>query len=203
MKISILGTGPVAQAIGSGLAAVGHEVAYGSRTPDRKTLNLPVVSIDNAAAQGEIVINALPGRLSVEILSSLEESLRGKILIDVANAVTDKFELKYPNASLAAALQNALPETRVVKTLSTINASVMAKPSVLAGRGSVFLSGNDDSAKSTVARLLTDLGWTDEAQEDLGDITSARGPEHYFFLAVGIGGVVGRPEYSIAVVRAA
>ncbi len=149
------------------------------------------------------MVSALPGERSVEILSGLEESLRGKILIDVANAVTERFELKYPNASLAAALQDALPATHVVKTLSTISASVMANPTVLAGHSSVFLSGNNENAKATVAGLLADLGWAEADRVDLGDITSARGPEHYFFLAVGIGGFVGRPEYGIAVVRTA
>lgn len=63
--------------------------------------------------------------------------------------------LMYPNSSLAEALQQALPGISPT----------------------VFLSGNDESAKALVQDLLGELGWAPDRIEDLGDIRTARGPE--------------------------
>jgi hypothetical protein len=105
----------------------------------------------------------------------------GKILIDVANAVTPAFELAYPNDSLGRKLQEALPDARVVKTMNTAAMTLFTDPHSLPP-SSVFLSGDDDQAKATVAGLLRDLGWTDDGITDLGGIDTARGPESYFHL---------------------
>ena len=53
----------------------------------------------------------------------------------------------------------------------------MVDPRILATPPTVFLSGDDDDAKKTVLGLLTELGWPAEWIIDLGDITTARGPE--------------------------
>lgn len=53
----------------------------------------------------------------------------------------------------------------------------------LVGNGdhTVFLSGNDPKAKAQVTELLQELGWHDIL--DLGDISTARGPEMMFAIA--------------------
>jgi predicted dinucleotide-binding enzyme len=61
--------------------------------------------------------------------------------------------------------------------------AAMTGPESRAAESTVFLSGNDDAAKETVAGLLSDLGWSRENQLDLGDISTARNAEHYSFLA--------------------
>ncbi|MEJ1229394.1 MAG: hypothetical protein WDM88_00305 [Galbitalea sp.] len=57
----------------------------------------------------------------------------------------------------------------------------MTNPAVIAPT-TVFLSGDDEGAKRLVGGLLEDLGWGRDSQLDLGDISTARGPEHYFLL---------------------
>jgi hypothetical protein len=44
----------------------------------------------------------------------------------------------------------------------------MTNPKALNGPSTVFLSGDDASAKQTVAELLTDIGWPEHYQLDLG-----------------------------------
>jgi hypothetical protein len=56
---------------------------------------------------------------------------------------------------------------------------VMASPEVTDAPPSVYLSGNDDQAKRTVAGLLGELGWQPDWIVDLGDVRTARGPEAF------------------------
>lgn len=112
-------------------------------------------------------------------------------MLDLANAVTQAFELAYPNASLGQALQKALPDAKVVKSLNTLGAPLMVNPSAI-GPSTVFLSGDDAEAKRTVAGLLGDLGWPEDAILDLGAIASARGAQHYFLLFAAIWQATGR-----------
>jgi predicted dinucleotide-binding enzyme len=76
----------------------------------------------------------------------------------------------------------------------------MADPSLVAGgEHTVFLSGNDEHAKAQVTELLRSFGWKDIV--DLGDITTARGPEMYLPLWVRLWGALGTGTFNISVVR--
>jgi 8-hydroxy-5-deazaflavin:NADPH oxidoreductase len=193
--ITILGSGRVGSNLAAHLARAGHNITIGTRNPTdpRPTWATPDMTItDHVAAIGasEIVINATPGESTVERLSGLTEELAGRILIDVANAVSHDsaggVTLVYPNSSLAEQLQQALPGTRVVKTLNTMLFSVMTDPHVTKTAPVAFLSGNDDDAKAVSIALLGDLGWPTEWIENLGDITTARGPEAFMLLVPSI-----------------
>jgi hypothetical protein len=184
MKIAVLGTGNVGTALADGLLDAGHDVVLGARDPSGKDGFAPkVLPVQEAIAFGEAVIAAVPGNASQEILREYSDALAGKLLIDVGNAFSPAFELIYPNASLGAALQEQFPDTRVVKTLSTMPVAAMTGSESRAAESTVFLSGNDSAAKETVSGLLSDLGWSKENQVDLGDISTARSAEHYSFLA--------------------
>jgi 8-hydroxy-5-deazaflavin:NADPH oxidoreductase len=90
-----------------------------------------VATFAAAAAQAEIVINATHGMASLAALPTAgAENLQGKILIDVANELD--FSQGMPPKSLAAdttslgeKIQAAFPNTKVVKTLNTMNCAVM------------------------------------------------------------------------------
>jgi predicted dinucleotide-binding enzyme len=186
-NIAILGSGRVGSTLAKKLAAAGHSVTIGSRNPSETAEKLADAKINVAAPQNavtaaDIVVNATPGESSVERLAAMSDALAGKVLIDVANATARGDDgmpsgLAYPNSSLAEHLQEALPETRVVKTLNTMLFMVMVDPRSLRVPPVAFLSGNDADAKATAVALLGDLGWPADWIEDLGDITSARGPE--------------------------
>jgi hypothetical protein len=87
----------------------------------------------------------------------------------------------------------------VVKALNTINCIVMVDPASVPGDHVVFVCGNDDGAKARTRELLAEFGWTGERVIDLGDITAARGTEHYLMLWLRLMGVVGGPNFNIAV----
>jgi 8-hydroxy-5-deazaflavin:NADPH oxidoreductase len=205
MKIAILGTGNVAQALARRWSQAGHDITYGSRDAASKdgTLDAPVVSLADAVAGSDVVVNATPGAASlVMVVSTGPEVFAGKVLIDVANAGTPTFELVYPNSSLGEKLQEALPAAKVVKTMNTAAMSVMTEPAALPP-SSVFVSGDDAGAKATVASLLTDFGWPDGSIVDLGGIRSARGPEHYFLMFVALMQSLGGPAFNIRLITEA
>lgn len=190
-SIGILGSGRVADTLAAKLAEVGHDVTIGTRTGTRPAAwtgpDLTFADHETAIRRASVVINATPGDTALERLAALREPLGGKILIDVSNATQRGADgmpgtLRYPNGSLAEHLQDALPGTRVVKTLNTMFFTVMANPGSLSVPPTVFLSGNDADAKAVVRELLTDLGWLPGWIMDLGDVTSARGTEALMLL---------------------
>lgn len=206
MRIGLLGTGNVAHALAHGWEAAGHDVLLGSRHPDeRKDLGLPVAGLDETAAHAEVLVNATPGNVSVELLRSIgAPALAGTLLIDVGVGMSDDYsELSHPNSSLGEQIQAAFPDTPVVKTLCTMDATAMTSPQGLAGPSTVFLSGDDTEAKRSTGELLTDLGWPPESRLDIGGITSARGQEHFAFLFMGIANGLGSHTFNIQVVAKA
>jgi predicted dinucleotide-binding enzyme len=201
MKIGILGTGHVAGLLAAAWQKAGHEITLGSRDPGSKQLDFAVDTLAGTARGADVVVNAIIGSAAVQTISSIDsEVFDGKPVIDVTNALTPGFELVYPSSSVAAQLQQALPGAHVVKTMNTAAMTLMTNPASIAA-SSVFLSGDDDNAKSQTAGLLTDLGWSSGDIVDLGGIDTAGGPEHYFFLFFRLAGALKSEAFNIRVVK--
>ncbi|MFF5922396.1 NADPH-dependent F420 reductase [Streptomyces flavochromogenes] len=211
MRIGILGTGNVGRALASAWARAGHDVVLGSRRPDApellaelKELTASGLRVDGpagAAAHAEVLVNATPGTASVALLRTIgAEVLADRIILDVGVGFLEDGSLSHPGVSLGEEIQQAFPETRVVKTLCTIDRKVMIAPDSLEGPATVFLSGEDAEAKKVVRGLIGDLGWADDALLDLGGIATARGQENFALLFIGIAGATGTYEFGVRVV---
>ena len=135
-----------------------------------------------------------------------EGNLAGVVLLDVSNPLD--FSQGFPPTlavkdtdSLGEQIQRAFPEARVVKTLNTMTAELMARPRQLAdGQHTVFVSGDDSDAKSVATGLLTSMGHTDVI--DLGGIATSRGTEMFLPLWLRMMGALGTAMFNIKVVRA-
>ena len=198
MRIGVLGTGMVGQAIAGRLEALGHDVHVGSRTEGDGA-----VVFADAAAHGELLFNCTSGAASLEALAAAgERNLAGKTLIDVSNPLD--FSSGGPalfttsTESLGERIQAAFPDTRVVKSLNTVNCNLMVDPASLPGDHVIFVCGNEEAAKAQARDLLGELGWPPERVIDLGDITGARGAEMYVMLWVRLWGVVGSAHFNVA-----
>lgn len=201
MKIAFIGTGTAANKLAARWAEAGHEIVFGSREPEGKESPYPVHSHADAVADAEVVVNAVPGTAALDTFTAVgDEALAGKILLDIANAITAKGELLYPNGSLGQELQAALPSARVVKTANTAYIGLIAKPEGYADAGMLFISGDDPDAKAVVRGLFRDLGWTDEQLLELGGIDTARAAEHYFLLFMSLLRVSGGPRFNVRIV---
>jgi predicted dinucleotide-binding enzyme len=226
MKIAILGTGTVGRTLAGALSGLGHDVVVGTRDPQHTLArsgpdamgappfsewhvanqHISLETFADAAAAGELVVNATNGAGSLDVLSAVgSENLAGKVLMDVSNPLD--FSQGMPPVlnpvntdSLAERLQAAFPDARVVKTLNTMNAGLMVDPGRLnGGDHSVFVSGNDATAKAAVAELLRELGHRDII--DLGDITSARGAEMMLPVWLRLWSTLGTPVFNFKIVR--
>ncbi|MDH3545560.1 MAG: NAD(P)-binding domain-containing protein, partial [Gammaproteobacteria bacterium] len=166
--IAIIGTDAVANALGPEFAALGHEVIYGSRNPNRdKVRQLVMRTGENAAAMGqaeaaasaEIVVLAVPWDVIEEVVNNLGD-LSGKIIIDPTNprAVGDDGLRWYAReSSNAELLQQWAPGAFVVKAFNTMSADTMSDPATAGGPVSVPIVGNDPGAKETVAALIAGM----------------------------------------------
>lgn len=206
MKIGVLGTGMVGDAIASKLVALGHEVMMGSREATnqkaaawarRVGIRAKCGTFADTAAFGDLLFNCTHGASSLEALRAAgEEHLGEKVLVDVANVLPH--EERGPQ-SLGEMIQKAFPRTKVVKALNTINCQLMVDASRVAGSHTVFMSGNDAGAKKTVRELLGAFGWEDVI--DLGDIGTARAAESYLSLWLALWKTLGTADFNIKVAR--
>ena len=226
VRFGILGTGVVGKTLAAQLAGLGHEVMVGTRDPEKTTSRTepeaygnppfgswqeehPEVKLgtfEEAAAHGEMVVNATAGGVSLEALELAGEgNLNGKVVMDVSNPLD--FSQGMPPTlavsntdSLGEQIQRRFPGAKVVKTLNTMNAYLMVDPAQLAGADhTVFVSGNDAEAKQAVTELLESFSWTDVI--DLGDITTARGTEMLLPVWLRLFGALRKPVFNFKIVR--
>ena len=223
MKIGIIGTGVVAQTVGAKLIELGHDVVLGTRDPkkldDKKMFattlrewleavgnRARIVTFREAAAHGDLLVNATGGLVSLEALGRAEAgSVGSKTLVDIANEIDHSKGMPpavraSQDSCLAEKIQAAFPNLRVVKTLNTVGAPVMVNPKAVGGGDhTVFVSGNDKQAKAEVTALLRSFGWSDVL--DLGDVSSARGPEMYMAMWIRLWGATQTGMLNVKVVR--
>jgi predicted dinucleotide-binding enzyme len=215
MQIGVLGTGMVGQTIGHKLVTLGHDVKMGSRSAGSEKAQEWVKksgprasqgTFADAASFGELLFNCTSGAAALEALGAAgADNMRGKILLDVTNPLD--FSKGAPPTllvantdSLGERIQRAFPETKVVKTLNTVNCQVMVDPARVPGEHEVFVSGNDGAAKAKVDEILRKwFGW--KSVVDLGDITSARAAEAYLLLWVRLYGVTKTADFNIRIIR--
>lgn len=217
MRIAVLGTGSVGQAIAARTAELGHQVTIGTRdvaatragafaawSAEHPGVGLETMAV--AAADAELVVNATSGSGSLPALTAAgAANLAGKVLLDIANPLD--FGAGFPptltvddTESLAERIQREFPQAKVVKSLNTVTAELMVRPRQLAdGDHSVFVSGNDAEAKRIVTGLLVSFGHTDVI--DLGDLSTARGTEMLMPLWLRLYGRLDTALFNVKVVR--
>lgn len=186
MRIGILGTGDVGQALGAGLVQLGHEVMLGSRSSrndravawqERVGERSATGTFADAAAFGElcVVATAWSGTANALRLAG-PERLAGKVVVDATNPLIMEPNLP-PRLAVSGedsggeTVQRLLPGARVVKALNTTSYLHMVQPAFPGGPPDMFHCGNDLGAKDAVAALLRELGWN---PVDMGGIELAR-----------------------------
>jgi 8-hydroxy-5-deazaflavin:NADPH oxidoreductase len=226
MKVGILGTGDVGKTLGAVLVRRGHDVMLGTRDVRRKmderaaqgaesyrswsgkNKKVRLGTFAEAAAHGDLLMNATAGHASLEALGTVRPAdFREKILIDIANALGpwkegSTLELFVANTdSLAERIQRAHPGLRVVKALNTVTAHIMANPCGLAGGDhDVFVAGDNPEARERVAHFLREeFGW--KTVIDLGDLTAARGLEMMIMVWLKLWAALGTSDFNYKIAR--
>ncbi|HXN07562.1 MAG TPA: NAD(P)-binding domain-containing protein [Nitrospiria bacterium] len=189
MKIGVLGSGVVGEVLSNGFIKHGYPVMRGSRDPKKlnewKTgagTNAKVGNFQEAAQFGELVVLAVKGAAAESAIEQAGiKTLSGKIVIDttnpIAEAAAENGVLRFfteMNGSLMEKLQKKAPGARFVKAFSCVGSAFMVNPQFKEGNPTMFICGNDETAKSSVKEILTQFGWE---SEDMGKIEAARAIE--------------------------
>ncbi len=188
MKVGIIGSGGVAQALGDGFVKHGHEVMLGTREPGKladwvaRNPAAQTATVASTAEFGELVVLAVKGTDAAEELRAAgSRNLSDKPIIDATNPIADdppvngvlKFFTNF-DESLMEQLQREFPAAHFVKAFNSVGSGLMVNPRLEGGRPTMFICGNDDAAKKTVNTILDQFGW--EAA-DMGKAEAARAIE--------------------------
>jgi 8-hydroxy-5-deazaflavin:NADPH oxidoreductase len=188
MKVGVIGSGIVAQTLGAGFLKHGHQVAMGTRDKAKleewaaKNRGAEVKSFADAATFGDVVVLAVAGEAALDALKLAgAAALDGKTVIDACNPIGGgppvngvlSFFTTLKD-SLMERLQKAYPSAHFVKAFNSVGNAQMVNPHFAGGRPTMFICGNDDGAKRTVAQILDQFGWD---VEDMGAVEAARAIE--------------------------
>ena len=188
MKIGILGSATVAQTLASGFQQHGYEVKVGSRTPAKladwaaKNPGISTGTFAEAASFGDLLVLAVKGNAASHALTLAgAENLAGKTIIDTTNPIADappvNGVLQFftgPNQSLMEDLQHEFAEAHFVKAFNSVGVAAMINPQFKAGKPTMFICGNSDSAKAQVTAILDLFDWE---TADMGAAEAARAIE--------------------------
>jgi len=196
-KIGILGSGDVAQALGRGLVALGHEVKLGAREATNEKTNAwakergaraSAGTFADAAAFGDIVFLCTLWSGTKNALDLAGPSFDGKVVVDVTNPLD--FSTGAPRLAIGLTdsggeqVQRWLPTAKVVKAFNTVGHAHMVNPDFPSGPPDMFLCGDDEAAKATVSGICKKLGW---GVVDAGGIDASRLTEPMCILWVAYG----------------
>ena len=188
MKIGILGSGVVAKALGKGFLAHGHEPMLGTRDRSRlkdwlaENPGSSAGSFAEAARFGELLVLAVKGTAAADALRAAGTgNLTGKPVIDTTNPIADappvNGVLKFFTSldeSLMERLQREFAGARFVKAFNSVGNASMVAPAFKGGTPTMFICGNDETAKKTVTGILDQFGWE---TADMGAVEGARAIE--------------------------
>jgi predicted dinucleotide-binding enzyme len=171
MRIGILGTGTLAEGLGTGWVRAGHEVVVGGRSPakaqglaDRLGRGVRAVAPRAAVTGCDAVLLAVSWDGVEDMLRSAgaaEGRLDGIPLIDPTNAVEHGVGvlLTGPGDSMAQRVAALAPGARVVKAFHLFPAGQWT--SLLGSGGpsvTVAMCGDDPEALGVVSELVRDVG---------------------------------------------
>jgi 8-hydroxy-5-deazaflavin:NADPH oxidoreductase len=170
MRIWVIGTDPLARALGRSWAQAGHQVLF--------TFSFDGTDWDALAAEtggryatlaegatAEVVLLATPWSAVAKVLRTVG-SLAGKVVLDATNP-------HQPMLGASGAEEVALraPGARVVKAFNTVAAPVVAQAAAALERLSLLYCGDHAAAKQVAAGLIADAGFV---PVDAGRLKAAR-----------------------------
>ena len=188
-KIGILGSGAVAKALGTGFVQHGYEVKLGTRDASKLADwqaetggKAHVSSVAEAAAFGDAIVLAVKGTAVEKVLQHAgAANLNEKTIMDATNPIAEappvngvlQFFTSLDD-SLMERLQKNFPGAHFVKAFNSVGSHLMVNPDFGGARPSMFICGNEESAKREVAGILGQFGWE---VEDMGGAEAARAIE--------------------------
>jgi len=202
VEIGVLGaTGPAGKGLAARLASLGHDVVAGSRDAERsanaveelwgrwgdRVATLSAGTNADAAAAPDLAVIATVWDAAVDTTREHADAFAGKVVVSIANGlerVGKEFHpVLPPEGSLAAAMQAAAPEARVVAAFQHVPAAAFAALDQPLDTD-VIVCGDDLAARDTVLELIR--GMPDLRGFDGGSSANAVGIETFAALLLSI-----------------
>jgi len=174
-KIGIIGHGRVGSALERGLVRAGFEVRAVGHDAD---------AVRGCGEWADVIVLAVPFRAIEETIEELDDTLDGKVVLDVTNALDEHMQLVQSDKSGAEQLQEIAPSAHVVKIFNTVFAQHMDSGSVDGESLTAFVAGDDHEAKETAIELAEAIGFD---AVDAGPLTNARWLETLGFFNIQLG----------------
>lgn len=200
MKIAIIGVGNVGSALARRAVAAGHDVSLSAAHQEKVTAVAAETgaraAADNTDAVNgaELVVLAVPASAVQALVAELGDALAGSVLVDATNPLNATYsDLTTSGRSAAEELAAQAPQARVVKAFNTLLAARMADPAQDGTPLDAYYAGDDDSANSATAELLTSLGYR---PIKAGGLRMARSLEEMAFLNISLNAGNGWPWQS-------
>lgn len=172
-RITVLGgTGPQGRGLARRLATAGRAVVLGSRSAERaeavaaglrEATGADITGADNAsaAAQGDVVIVAVPWDGHAQLLRDLAPTLAGKVVVDCVNPLgfdaQGAYALEVAEGSAALQAAAILTDSTVVGAFHHLSAVVLEDPSVERVEADVLVLGDDRGATDLVRALVDSI----------------------------------------------
>ncbi|MBS1621736.1 MAG: NAD(P)-binding domain-containing protein [Bacteroidetes bacterium] len=190
MKIGIIGSGIVGRVLGNGFLSEGNDVMLGTRNVQKDEVvkwknenpKGKIGGFEETAKFGDLIVLATNGLATEQIIDSAGvNNFSDKVVIDATNPIAaappTNGVLHYftsMNESLMERIQKKIPKAKIVKAFNSIGNAFMYKPNFPGGKPTMFICGNDDTAKKIVTDILTAFG---HETEDMGKVEAARAIE--------------------------
>ena len=169
MKIGIIGSGHVGSALGGVWAEAGNDVMFSSRhlENDRKLAaevgaNARAGTPQEAAAFGQVLLLAVPYSAFPDLIRSLGNSIKGKVVINASNPFPQR-DGEIANGARAKGVglfdAQMLPGAHVVRAFNAVSAARMASAHEDPGKLGMPIAGDDKQAIEVASRLVREAGF--------------------------------------------
>ena len=175
MKIGIIGTGNVGKALAKGFSKGRHQIKLGSRNPSKADVpeGFVIDEPKSVAEWSELIALAIPHSSTKDAIMAIgPDTFAGKTVLDVTNALGPGMELAIGcTTSAAEEIAQMLPKAHVVKAFNTVFAQNQSTGSIGGQRLTLFVAGDDLTAKQSVMKLGEEIGFE---SVDAGPLKAAR-----------------------------
>jgi predicted dinucleotide-binding enzyme len=190
MKVLIVGAGNMGRGIATRLAAAKAKLTIYDIDGEKarviaKDVGGHVTSTPrDTAAESDIVVLASWYAVNLEMAKTQGPVLTGKIVVDISNPLNESYDALVTDAGTSAGenVRKLLPtEARVIKAFNTTFATTLIAGQVSGQQLDVFIAGDDDASKATLADLVRAGGLN---PIDVGALARSRELEALAFLGI-------------------
>jgi predicted dinucleotide-binding enzyme len=161
MKVAIIGSGNIGQALGGALVGAGHDVTLAARDAVETETVAKQIGATSAATTlealngAQVVVLAVPYTSLPDVATEIKDKVNGKIVVDVTNPMSQA----PAGTSAAQQLAEWLPGARVVKAFNTTFAGLLATPAAHGQTLDALYATDDADAGEVISALIRSIGF--------------------------------------------